>query len=174
MNLEDRSDVIVKVFARYLYGHLMPLSFDCGGWNDWANLVRRFAESLQHPKNRLKYDIQHEIERLQDEMVDFSKTVHTSRFFPVVPHFKEKLYYRFKDLCDELSWTMSTKLLKFLIPDHIEQNNLITSDIKEQITVSSEDAQLKNVESKYLFKTYELLSGKTCFQKLSYNIVRFV
>ena len=169
MNLEDRRDSIVKVFARYLYAHLyVPLSFDAsrGGWDDWANLVRRFAESLQHPKNRQKYDMQHEIERLQDEMVDFSKTVHISRFFPVVPRYKEKLYYRIKDLCDELSWTMSTKLFKFLYTDHVEQKNVITSNIKEQITMS-EDAQLKNVESEYLFKTYEILSGNIFSQTIT-------
>ena len=161
MNFEDRRNSIVKVFANYLYGHLVPLSFDAsgGGWTDWANLVRHFAESLQHPKNKLKYDTKQEIERLQDEMADFSETVHTSRFFPVVPYFKEKLYYSMKDLYEELNWNMSTKLIKFLLKDQLQhEHSLDSCDIKKQITISKE-AHLKNVESEYLFKTYEILSG---------------
>ena len=163
MNIEERRECIVKVFARYLYGHLLPLSFHAstGGWTDWANLVRRLSDSLQHPRNRQNYDFKREIENLQEEMVDFATTTHTSRFYPVVPHFKEKLYHQVKALYDELSWTMSNKLIAFLLEDKVE---LITSGLSEKNKSDKnlEDALMINEESEYLFKTYEIVHGKVC------------
>ena len=162
MNLMDRRDSIIKAFAGYYYGHLVPLSFcgSGGGWSDWANLVRRFSESLQHPKNRLKYNMQQEIESLQNGMVEFSKNIHTSRFFPVVPHFREKFFYKFKNLCVELSWTISTKLASFLLGDCVEKNDSMVPLINEQDAPLEQEVRIKNVHSEYLFKTYEILSGK--------------
>ena len=85
MNIEDKRDCRVKVFARYLYGHIIPSTFNTsnGGWCDWANLVRRFADFLEHPKNIKSYDMQNEIERRQEELVEFSKnTVSLVKFKP--------------------------------------------------------------------------------------------
>ena len=161
MNIEDRRECIVKVFSRYLYGHLLPLSFSAsnGGWTDWANLVRRLSDSLQHPRNMKKYDYKSEMEKVQEEMVDFAMENHSSRTYPVVPYFKERLYHKVKELFDELSWTMTNKLTKFLLEDKVEDVTRILSNGNEY-TKDIEDIQLVNVDSEYLFKTYEIVHGK--------------
>ena len=161
MNIEDRRECIVKIFSKYLYGHLIPLSFHASnqGWSEWANLIRRFSESLQHPKNRQKYNMQNEIERLQNEIVYFATTSHKSRFFPVMPYFKEKLYHGIKELFDELWWTMSDKLIKFLLEDAVDRITKIPP-ILNDANEGSTDIKMTNKESEYLFKTYEILNGK--------------
>ena len=161
MNIEDRRDCIVKFFSKYLYGHLLPLSFHASnqGWSEWANLIRRFVDSLEHPKNKKHYNMQHEIERLQNEMVEFATTLHKSRFFPVMPYFKEKLYHGIRELFDELWWTMSDKLLKFLLEGNVDRITKMPSIINDA-TEGSKDIQMINKESEYLFKTYEILNGK--------------
>ena len=161
MNIEDRRECIVKVFARYLYGHLLPLSFSAsnGGWTDWANLVRRLSDSLQHPRNMKKYDYKSEMEKVQNEMVDFATESHSSRTYPVVPFFKERLYHKVKELFDELSWTMTNKLTKFLLEDKVDDVTRILSNGNENAK-DIEDVQLVNVDSEYLFKTYEIVHGK--------------
>ena len=163
MNIEERRECIVKVFARYLYGHLLPLSFHAsnGGWTDWANLVRRFSDSLQHPRNRQKYEFKSEIEKVQEEMVEFATKSHSSRVYPVVPHFKERLYHQLKALYVELSWTMSNKLITFLLEDKVEPITSRLTDPAES-EGSLEDILMINEESEYLFKTYEILHGKVC------------
>ena len=157
MNIEDRRDCIVKVFARYLYGHLKPSSFHVsnGGWSDWANLVRRFAESLEHPKNKRNYDEHHEIERLQNEMVQYASTVHQSRFFPIEPYLKEKLYHKIKELFDDLNWTISAKFQYFMLYDK-DEKKIGKTNTEPLFDVG----QMLNEESEYLFKTYEILEGK--------------
>ena len=161
MNIEERRECIVKVFARYLYGHLLPLSFSAsnGGWTDWANLVRRFTDSLQHPRNLKKYDFRNEVEKTQEEMVDYATISHSSRCYPVVPYFKERLYHRLKDLFEEVSWTMSNKFVTFLLEDKVEVVTKMLPN-KNESTDDYEDIQMVNVESEYLFKTYEILHGK--------------
>ena len=160
MNIEDKRDCIVKVFARYLYGHIIPSTFNTsnGGWCDWANLVRRFADFLEHPKNIKSYDMQNEIERLQEELVDFSKNTHKSRCFPVVPCLKEKLYYRIKELFEEINWTISSKFLNFLLEDNVEEISRRASTARIN-SDTSDIVELVNSESEYLFKTYEILQG---------------
>ena len=160
MNIDDKRDCIVKVFARYLYGHIIPSTFNTsnGGWCDWANLVRRFADFLEHPKNIKYYDIPNEIERLQEELVDFSKNTHKSRYFPVVPCLKEKLYYRIKELFEELNWTISSKFLHFLLEDNVEEIGRKAS-IARINSDTSDNIELVNSETEFLFKTYEILQG---------------
>ena len=160
MNIEDKRDCIVKVFARYLYGHIIPSTFNTsnGGWCDWANLVRRFADFLEHPKNIKYYDMPNEIERLQEELVDFSKNTHKSRYFPVVPCLKEKLYYRIKELFEELNWTISSKFLHFLLEDNVEEISRRAS-IARINSDTSDNIELVNSETEFLFKTYEILQG---------------
>ena len=160
MNIEDKRDCIVKVFARYLYGHIIPSTFNTsnGGWCDWANLVRRFADFLEHPKNIKSYDMQNEIKRLQDELVDFSINTHKSRCFPVVPCLKEKLYYRIKELFEELNWTISSKFLHFLLEDNVEEIGRKAS-IARINSDTSDNIELVNSETEFLFKTYEILQG---------------
>ena len=160
MNIEDKRDCIVKVFARYLYGHIIPSTFNTsnGGWCDWANLVRRFADFLEHPKNIKYYDMPNEIERLQEELVDFSKNTHKSRYFPVVPCLKEKLYYRIKELFEELNWTISSKFLHFLLEDNVEEISRRNS-IARINSDTSDNIELVNSETEFLFKTYEILQG---------------
>ena len=161
MNIDDRRECIVKVFSRYLYGHLLPLSFSAsnGGWTDWANLVRRFSDSLQHPRNIKKYDFKSEIEKIQEEMVDFATTSHSSRSYPVVPYFKERLYHRLRNLFEEVSWPMSNKLITYLLEDKVDAVTRALSN-KNESSEDYEDVQMINVESEYLFKTYEILHGK--------------
>ena len=160
MNIDDKRDCIVKVFARYLYGHIIPSTFNTsnGGWCDWANLVRRFADFLEHPKNIKSYDMLNEIERLQEELVDFSKNTHKSRYFPVVPCLKEKLYYRIKELFEELNWTISSKFLHFLLEDNVEEIGRKAS-IARINSDTSDNIELVNSETEFLFKTYEILQG---------------
>ena len=160
MNIDDKRDCIVKVFARYLYGHIIPSTFNTsnGGWCDWANLVRRFADFLEHPKNIKSYDMLNEIERLQEELVDFSKNTHKSRCFPVVPCLKEKLYYRIKELFKELNWTISSKFLHFLLEDNVEEISRRAS-IARINSDTSDNIELVNSETEFLFKTYEILQG---------------
>ena len=160
MNIEDRRECIVKVFSRYLYGHLLPSSFHSsnGGWIEWANLIRRFADSLEHPKHKQHYDARNEIERLQCEMVDFATKLHTSRLFPVVPYFKEKLYHQIKSLFEEIYWTMSQKLIMFLLQNNFEKITATKCSTNET-PESSQDLNITTTESEYLFKTYEILQG---------------
>ena len=95
--------------------------------------------------------MEHEIESLQDGIVEYCKNNHTARFFPVVPHFRVKLFHRFKELCVELSWTISATLCNFLLGGNVEDNNLMTTPI---------DDAFDYVQTEYLFKTYEVLCGK--------------
>ena len=161
MNIEDRRNCIVKVFSRYLYGHLLPLSFHAsnGGWSEWANLIRRFSDSLEHPKNKKHHNMKDEIERLQNDMVEYATTLHKSRCFPVMPYFKERLFHLIKELFDEIWWVISPKLIKFLLEDNVDRITTTISTIKDE-NKSLKPAEMINKESEYLFKTYEILDGK--------------
>ena len=101
------------------------------------------------------------LEKVQEEMVEFATKSHSSRVYPVVPHFKERLYHQLKGLYVELSWTMSNKLIIFLLEDKVEPITSMLTDPAES-EGSLEDILMVNEESEYLFKTYEILHGKVC------------
>ena len=105
--------------------------------------------------------MEHEIESLQDGIVDFCKNIHTARFFPVVPHFRVKLFFRLKELCVELSWTISATLCNFLLGEHVEDSTSL-------MMLRNDDA-FDYVQTEYLFKTYEILRGNVYLDVLKYS-----
>ena len=161
MNLSDRKEAIIRCFARYYYGHLEPISFDGlqGGWSDWASLIRRFAESIVNPRKEVEFDVRYEIEKLQNDIVHYATTIHQSRFFPVVPCFKEKLFSKLKELFAEVGWVISSKLCDFLLTANV--NAVLDKEAEvETHTQHKEKNDIGDGQSEYVFKTYEILSGK--------------